>query len=246
MKNVVFLLALPDENGPPPYAEYSIASWKSWVKNDPNRELFIYDTPLQEIAHLPPVWQRWHVLEILEKNDISFDQVLLTDADIIVRWDCPDIFSKAKGKFAAVSDPSSLSWVLNSIRTYQPLFPGIQLDWTEYFNAGLVVLNKKHRPFLEKCNQYCLENLEELRHYSTFSGWSGIDQTPLNYLIKRERLAIEFLSKKFNLLTLDARCILKGLAFIEYGYIWHFNGMTTDERMTWMGKTWESVREFYE
>jgi len=43
------------------------------------------------------------------------------------------------------------------------------------------------------------------------------------------------------------QCILTGKPiFIQYGYIWHFNGLPRDQRDSYMKQTWDMIKENYE
>ena len=43
-------------------------------------------------------WQRYYLFDILDANDIKYDQILSVDADTIVHPDCPNFFEMTEGK----------------------------------------------------------------------------------------------------------------------------------------------------
>ena len=43
---------------------------------------------------MKPTWQRWHVWDVLEANNIDADNVALVDIDTMVHWDCPNFFEE--------------------------------------------------------------------------------------------------------------------------------------------------------
>ena len=53
--------------------DFGIASWENWCKKH-NCELMIMDEPMLPESEMLITWQRWNVLEILEHNDIEYDQ----------------------------------------------------------------------------------------------------------------------------------------------------------------------------
>jgi len=63
--------------------KYGVDSWKQWCEKH-DVEFFLMDTLLVPESEMVITWQRWYVLEILEKNGIEYDQVLLVDADSVI------------------------------------------------------------------------------------------------------------------------------------------------------------------
>ena len=62
--------------------EYGINSWKAWAKKN-GHEVYIMSDLLCPESQMLITWQRWQVLNILEHNEIDYDQVLVVDADSI-------------------------------------------------------------------------------------------------------------------------------------------------------------------
>ena len=67
--------------------EYGINSWKAWAKKN-GHEVYIMSDLLCPESEMLITWQRWQVLNILEHNEIEYDQVLVVDADSVVHPDC--------------------------------------------------------------------------------------------------------------------------------------------------------------
>ena len=108
----------------------------------------------------------------------------------------------------------------------------------------------KETETLEKKLKSLEFNLRDLQHNSLKK---GTDQTPVNYLaVEHFGKDINYLSKKFNWCHLHtthgfSQCILTGKPiFIQYGYIWHFNGLPRDQRDSYMKQTWDMIKENYE
>jgi hypothetical protein len=99
------------------------------------------------------------------------------------------------------------------------------------------------------------------------SGNFGTDQTPLNFVVRRENEPIHFLPRPFNLIncfpmdaTLSAldqsanpdRALFaekafarpRAFHFVEYGYIWHFTNVIALRSLV-MRETWRRVRHNY-
>ena len=177
------------------YKEWCFKTWKYWCdKNDV--QLFILDEELQpteggvltDSPGMKPTWQRWHVFDVLDANDIEYDNVALVDIDTMVHWDCPDFFEEAGGEFGAVQDRFFIEWTHNSIKGYQDYWPKVKFDWTTYFNCGFIVLNKKHKEFCKQVTDFYYENQDELRKRQHETVKKGSDQTPINYMIRDSSL----------------------------------------------------------
>ena len=101
-----------------------------------------------------PTWQRWMCYDFIEQQSWieNYNRVMLVDADTMVRWDCPNIFDAADGKYAGVKDDLGLGWTNHSILGYQN-GPNINLDWERYINNGVVVLPESHKQSRNFCKR---------------------------------------------------------------------------------------------
>ena len=128
MYNVVFMTYMIDAPDTLDYAEWCFKSWKIWCKKN-NVELFILEDELQpkgdgtyKIPGMKPTWQRWHVFDVLEANNIDYDQVALIDSTAMIKWDCPNFFNLTDRKFTAWRDMDNMKWIYDSIVGYEDLF----------------------------------------------------------------------------------------------------------------------------
>ena len=84
-KNIVLMVAcvIPGmENRSKPY-KYGIDSWKIWCdKNECG--FFVLDEPLFDNNDMKVNYHRYYCYELLEANNIKYDQILITDADSII------------------------------------------------------------------------------------------------------------------------------------------------------------------
>jgi hypothetical protein len=193
---------------------------------------------------MKPTWQRWFVWKILENNDLSYDKVALIDVDTMIRWDSPNIFDELSNEdIGACIDNDNVYWVKESIDGYSHMF-STSLDWTEYFNCGMVVLNGNGSKNL--CNdiiQYWHDHSHELSVLENTLR-KGTDQTPVNYLARQYNLKL--LNKKWNLTHMNRKEILTNFKFIDCGYIWHYNGFDKSLRYNLMQQTWNHIKSNYE
>ena len=98
-KNVVFMTCFEKAPDFLDYKEWCFRTWQYWCdKNDV--ELVILDQELRPTGGgvygdgvgMKPTWQRWHVFDVLEANNIECDNVALVDIDTMIHWDAPNFF----------------------------------------------------------------------------------------------------------------------------------------------------------
>ena len=245
--NIIFMTALK-ANDPNmfDYMEWSLKTWRWWCEKH-NVKLFLLEEPLCDTELMRPTWQRWYVYDILESNNIEYNQVALIDIDTMIHWDCPDIFKLSNDKYTAVKDDLSIEWVYNSLVGYKKFFPNIDLDWTDYVNNGILILPKKNgKEFCQKVTKFYDENIDELRNMQHHTLKKGTDQTPVNYLAKQFfGDDINYLTKKFNMTHMYKTNAAIDWIFTKCSYIWHYNGLPREDRNNWMKQTWEVIKHNY-
>jgi len=240
-KNIVFFTTMDQAPDNMEYKKWCFESWKYWC-NKHDAEIFVLDTPLYNKDLMKPTWQRWHVLEILEANNIEYDQIALVDADTLIHPDAPNFFNLTNYELSAVQDDLMVEWVHNSIEGYKDMFPNVNIDWTTYFNCGFVVINEKHKALCKRITDFYYDNLEELRNRQHNTLKKGSDQTPVNYMAN-EFGKVNFLSKKWNFTHLHLRGVLNQL-LPEVGYIYHFNGFDKTQRESLMNQCWTLLKQY--
>lgn len=245
MKNVVFIVNIQGKY-PPDFFEYCFNTWKFWTKKN-NVSLFILEKPFDGAENLAPHLQKYFAFKALAKNKIDFDQVAIVDADTMIKWDCPNFFNISADSFRAVLDDELPKWVIASIKTYQALFPKTTLDWWEYFNSGVMILNKKHDPILSGFIDFAIAHEKEISDIHIKSDLkAGFDQTLFNFFIKEKNVHVDYLPKIFNFYHLERKKFLEKKGFIDCAYIWHFNGIAHTERKKHIQETWELIRQHYQ
>ena len=145
MKNIVFLPSIDLGNGRNKSYEYSINSWKNFCDNH-DCDLILLEELITPVESMPVVWQRYFVLQLLENDNIKYDQVLISDADTIVHPDCPNLFNETDGKYSAVMNDGDYEWVNKSISQYGPkFFNKDKFNTYRYVNGGLQIFNESHK-----------------------------------------------------------------------------------------------------
>src|SRR5210317_759948 len=98
-KNIIFLINIVhnDRSKNQGY-EWSIKSWRKYAEKY-GHEVFILDQTLFEIDYMKPQWYKMYILDLLEANEVDYNQVLYVDAYTVVHPNAPDIFEMTEGRF---------------------------------------------------------------------------------------------------------------------------------------------------
>ena len=248
MKNIVFILDI-DLHGEGRYSrtrrlpyKYSIKSWKKWCeKND--CELFVMNDLLLPHEKMAICWQRYYLFDILESNNVNYDQILSVDADTIVHPDCPNFFELTERKLCGVHMDGSYDWVCRSIENYSKyFFNGYIMPFWKYIDCGFVIVNKVHRLFFKQITDFYNENSNNL--INAEKTWhAGTDQTPVNFLIHKQDIDLKLLPYEYNMCDLNRKELLgDDLLFTKIGWIYQYNGIpnNVEDKFTyyWMEKTY--------
>jgi hypothetical protein len=243
MKNIVFIVNLPEskkQGRNAPY-HYSVKSWEKWCDKN-NHLLFVLDQRIHEEDFMNANWHKIYALELLDANEIDYDQVLIADADTIIHPNAPNIFSLTDNKFCAVHGFGSYDWICRSIENYKKyVFPNVDVDLFDYFNSGIIVCNRTHKDFYSKVISFYNQNHELLRDMQEkFS--VGTDQPVLNFMVQSENVDYKQLGYEWNMQDLKRFELLdEELTFTKVGWIYHFNGIDDNIRNYIMEKTARTI-----
>jgi hypothetical protein len=272
-RRVVVMALIPGGIRRPPkmrsdlgYAKYARATWEWWCRRH-EADFVTIEAPPEDAdyALMPPTFQRWVVVERLLRERGEGAQVLLVDADTMIRWDAPDIFGQANG-FSAVADAGAPAWIVASTRAFQHLFPDVSLPWWEYFNSGIIMLGSGQHKLIRTFLDHAVTQWPQLDKVM-ISGNFGTDQTPFNFIVRQANEPIHFLPRPFNLINCfpmtwalsviaqapnpDSALFAekafsrpRAFDFVEFGYIWHFTNVV-ELRSPIMGETWRRIRHNY-
>lgn len=224
-----------------PY-QFSIKSWEQWCKKN-NAELFILNDLLFDYNDMGICWQRYYLFDILEANDISYDQILMVDADTIVHPDCPNVFELTDRKLTGVALEGSYDWVLRSLENYSHhIFNGVQPPWWKYIDCGFMIVNESHRSFFNSITKFYWQHKDAFKQMESLH--VGTDQTPFNILSAIENVDLKLLPYEFNMVDLPRKELLTDeMIFTKIGWIYQYNCIpnNTDNQATyhWMKKTYD-------
>ena len=237
MSNIVFTVNIENPDNPrrcKPY-QVSIDSWKVWAKKN-DCEVFILDQWVYDKGVMNPNWHKLLVFDLLENSDIEYDQVLIVDSDTFIHPDAPNIFEETDNKFCAVHNDGSYDWVMRSMETYSKyVFEGYMFDWSEYFNSGVMVVNKEHKNLFQDILRFYLSNQELVKGIQSNFG-VGTDQPMINFFVQKNNVDLKLLPYKWNMQDLHRKEILtEDMLFTKLGWVYHFNAIpqNTNSYKTW-------------
>jgi len=239
------------------YFDITKKCWQYWCKK--NNALFVeFTEPVEEdLFEFRANWQKpIFVFDELERRGINYDQILLIDSNIMVRWDCPNLFNLSKGKFTAARDVDNMRWTWESVQGYKKMFNNFEFDFDDYFNSGFVIFNKSHKEVFQSFKQFYYDNRKELNNLSNNIVKRGFEQTCMNYWIQMNNIDLNLnLPLPYKITHLQRKELFnynwqlnedKTPFFIKYGYIWMFNGTPKDTRSKMIKQTWDLVKNNYE
>jgi len=255
MKNIVFIPNIDLGDGRNSSYHYSINSWKHWCEKN-NCELLVWEDLLFPIEHMKITWQRYYLFDILDGNDIDYEQILMVDADTIIHPDCPNFFNETDDKYCGVMNDGDYEWVLRSIRGFgEDLFDGQMIKPHRYINGGFQIVNKSFSWFFEEMKKYYEKNETKIQN-SIDKNKCGTDQTILNFMLNKHNVNVNILPPCYNLqdlwrknlMILDAELqhwMKDELLFLHTGWVYHFNAIPPNPKKRdvayWMERTYKEL-----
>ena len=165
----------------PYYAQKCAEFWMQWCEKN-NASFFIVTDKLYPFDEIPPHIQKLYVYDILEKNNIEFDQVLVADWDTLPMPNAKNIFDYTNNKFSICLDYGWATGLIKSIEFVSKYFDHNNVTWDNYFNSGFYIFNKSHKYIFDEAIEFFVKHKEDLKLYNeSFIS----DQTPFNYIVHR-------------------------------------------------------------
>ena len=248
-RDIVFLTAITfpgQEHRSAPY-QYGIDSWKHWC-NKNNCDLFVLDEPIFDTEYCKPNFYRYWAFDLLDAQEIKYDQICLTDADCIIHPDCPNFFELTEHKYTVTNTEGSMDWVCRSLENYGKYIFENTFPLHRYFNAGFQVVNNIHRPLFNQLHEFYEKNREQiLWMQNNFA--VGTDQPLINYIVNLSGMDMKFLHYQYCMADLARKEILDdNMTFTKiFPGIYQFNAIPNndkaDKTIYWMKRTYEELYE---
>lgn len=255
MANIVFIPNISTgDNRNSPY-HYSVKSWQKWAQQYDDVKVIEWDTPICPPEQMKITLQRYWVHDILNANDIEYEQVLIVDADTVIHPNSPNFFELTDGMFSVVLNNGCYEWTTRSITNWRnELFPEEQKikPW-KYFNGGFQITSKEHKPFYDFVKEFYTNN-QSLILTLADKIKAGTDQTIINYLTQQYGIKVNYMDEAYNLQDLFRKNLLHipghswfpdELLFLEAGWVYHFNAIPQNDRHVnyWMERTYKHLYE---
>tara|TARA_R110002020_G_scaffold100458_1_gene237434 strand:+ start:362 stop:1153 length:792 start_codon:yes stop_codon:yes gene_type:complete len=259
MKNIIFIPNIDCGDGRNKPYHYSIKSYKKWAEQYDNIEVVEWTEPVFDTNVFPIIYQREWVFDILDHNDIDYDQILIVDSDTIIHPKCPNFFEKTNHNYSVVASNGCFEWVMRSIDAWsENFFPNeIKPKVWEYFNTGFIIANKKHKPFFDIIKNTYTDNIDELNNIRNNVKYKNLSipstgQTIVNFLVKKHNIEMTYLPERYNMTDLFRKNLLHvpghswwsdELSFLDAGWIYHFNAIPKNDRHVsyWMKRTYNEL-----
>lgn len=225
--------------------DISIKSWTKYCQKY-NILLYVIDQPIiDDYNILKPHWTKMYILDVLDSNQIEYDQVMYVDSDTIVHANAPNIFDYTDHKFCIVRNYGSMAWVCRSLEVYSKfLFDNHKLSYSKYFNSGMFVFNKTHKAFFTKLQEFYFGNMEKIL-YIQEQYKLGNDQPVLNFMLDIHIPDdVKILGYEWNMQDMQRIEVLsEDMLHTKYGFISHYNCGVHPSPRSWMQKTYEYLYE---
>lgn len=243
-KNIVYMVNIVhDERSKNQKYEWGVKSWGKWCEKN-NSELVILDEPLFEIEYMAPQWYKTFIFDLLDNSNMEYNKILYVDSDTIVHPDMPNIFeTHTEGNFCAIRNIGSVDWVLRSLENYSKyVFNDFKFPYYEYFNSGVMLFDKTHKPMFKKMQEFYQTNRQLLVEIQTKLG-VGKDQPVFNFFAQKET-NLKILPYEYNMQDMVRfEVIGPDMLHTKYGWIYHFNCGVKPTPGYWMEQTYKYLYE---
>lgn len=154
-----------------------------------------------------PIYEKENAFDYFDE----YDQIAIIDADIYIRDTAPNIFDELTDKhcFGGVAErdmpltPGYIGKIQNYSRMQYGSMQNIDFFWNdkgaEFFNMGMMVMNKSITKYIKGTAREFLERAEFQDFVDGMGPWKwSTDQTLLNTWIKKYKIPTKNLNWKWN------------------------------------------------
>lgn len=246
-KNLIYTTAINHDTSTfsnSDYSQYCLNTWQAWCDKN-GVDFFVIDK--HDSRYKYPVWNKDLIFEYVGDK---YDKIMYVDSDTMIKWDAPNPFDTYNDEFCTATDRASLKWILNSIDAYQPFFKETKLNLETYFNSGVCMFTKEHKPIFNKLIEFYERNSASL---DSIKGVGKV-QTVLNFMLEKEGVKRKTIPPTWNLFSIHKKNMFKHNwqlnedmtpFFVKYAFVWHFTGFPIEDRTKIMKQVWEQYKEYY-
>lgn len=215
----------------------TLESWEWWC-NKNNIQLHIQKGPYTD--NRIEMWtDKWDAIKIIKDKYPDTTHVGMIDADVMVRWDAPNMFEYVKeDKLYAIRDSGNYSGLDFMLNKWKPLYPNSKANASNYFNAGVLFMGVSLLEEITPQIWWAYEN-----QFKIDNSYNKTDeQTPLNHLIGDK---LSLLPREMNDMVMFN---YDDFEFINNSYLWHFTGPKMggwSNKGNLINECWEIVNSFY-
>ena len=223
------------------------ASFQKWAEKQHNVEVFVINDLLYPVSDMKITVQRYHAMDILDANGIEYDQVCITDADVIIHPDCPNFFKMTDHKYTVTNTFGSMDWVCRSIENWGlHLFGDYRFPFWNYFNGGFQIFNKSHKHIHDDLINFYWQNKDKILWLQDTYHVGG-DQPLVNYMVHKSGTELKYLPYEFCMTDLVRAEILGDdmLFATHFKGIYQFNCLPSMDGRAIMGDVNHWVTKTY-
>lgn len=177
-------------------------SWQKFCQKYDIEFLEITD-PITSFNNIPPQAQKMWVYDILEYNNIAYDQAALVDYDSFALPHCPNFFDLSDRKFCAVPDNGFGPQLNRLIRLFKDAwYKNSPVNWDNYFNSGFFIFNKDHYNVFKTSIEFYNENRTQFAQLNKSDDLN--DQTIFNFVLHDLGHELKLFPRSYN--VLDWHC----------------------------------------
>ncbi len=235
-KNAIVSVQIESERSVLQGYEIHTKSFENYVKDKPALD-YIRITKNNDLR---PQFLKYDLESLFKK----YKTLCVVDADTIIRpnSDLEQVICQNK-TISAVPNFGSLEWVCRTIENCSlahNIFKSISLDYHNYFNTGLIIVDKIISPTLQDFLQFVRNNKDKIYNLTDKLGM-GQDQTIFNLFLKHRNITVNRLPYIYNIQDLPRRNCLndEDLFWSDMGDIFHFNCGVKPSPKYWMEKLYQ-------
>ena len=204
--------------------KYSVDSWTRYA-NKVGYELVISDQLLFDLQYMSVEWYIMYCLDILEANNIEYEQVLCVNNTTLVHPNTPNIFDVTNNKLTGVRVYGDVDIMLSGMEIVSEIFNKHMFPFYTCLDTNLIIFNKTHKQTLHNIQNFYQENYKTLNYIKQKYGLNF--STPVfNSFFNEEIKDFTILNYEWNMQDMSRfEIITRDLLHTKYGYISQYNNI---------------------